>query len=43
MELIHSDVFGPVRVPSIDGTLYYVSFIDYFSRKMFLEEEIKGF
>ena len=27
-ELIHSDVFGPVLVPSMEGTMYYVTFID---------------
>jgi 5'-3' exoribonuclease 2 len=46
MELIHSDMFGHVLVPSLGGSLYYVSFIDYFSRKemnIFPEEEIKGF
>jgi hypothetical protein len=33
LELVHSDVFGPVSVPSLGGSLYYVSFIDDFSRK----------
>jgi hypothetical protein len=33
LELVHSDVFGPVTMPSLGGSLYYVSFIDYFSRK----------
>jgi hypothetical protein len=32
IELVHSDVFGPVTVPSLGGSIYYVSFIDYFSR-----------
>jgi hypothetical protein len=31
IELVHSDVFGPISVPSLGGSLYYVSFIDYFS------------
>ena len=33
LELVHSDVFGPISVPSFCGSLYYVSFIDDFSRK----------
>jgi hypothetical protein len=28
LELVHSDVFGPVTVPSLGGSMYYVSFID---------------
>ena len=32
LELVHNDVFGPVLVPSLGGSRYYVSFIDYFSR-----------
>ena len=36
LELVHSDVFGHVSVPSLGGSLYYVSFIDYFSRKTWI-------
>jgi hypothetical protein len=36
MELVRSDVFGPITVPSLGGSLYYVSFIDYFSRKTWI-------
>ena len=36
LELVHSDVFGPVIVPSPCGSLYYVSFIDDFSRKTWI-------
>jgi hypothetical protein len=36
LELVHSDVFGPIIVPSIGGSLYYVSFIDQFSRKAWI-------
>ena len=30
LELIHSDVFGPIHVPSLGKYMYYVSFIDDF-------------
>jgi hypothetical protein len=36
LELVHSDVFGPVIVHSLGGSLYYVSFIDDFSRKTWI-------
>ena len=36
LELIHSDLFGPIHVPSLGGYLYYVSFIDYFFRNTWL-------
>ena len=36
LELIHSDVFGPVPVPSIARYVYYVSFKDYFSRNTWI-------
>ena len=36
LELIHNDAFGPVHVPSLGGYLYYVSFIDDFSRNTWL-------
>ena len=36
LELIHSDVFGLVYVPSLRKYMYYVSFIDYFSRKTWI-------
>ena len=32
LELVHSDVFGPVKQPSISGMRYMVTFIDDFSR-----------
>ena len=31
LELVHRDVFGLVLIPSLGRSLYYVSFIDYFS------------
>jgi hypothetical protein len=36
LELIHSDVFGPVHVPSLGKYVYYVSFIDDFSRNTWI-------
>jgi len=33
LQLIHSDVFGPVLVPSLGKSLYYFSFIDNLFRK----------
>ncbi len=32
LELVHSDVDGPLEVPSLRGARYFVSFIDYFSK-----------
>jgi hypothetical protein len=43
LQLVHSDVFGPVSVPSLGKYVYYVSFIDDFLRNTwiyFLKEEI---
>jgi hypothetical protein len=36
LELVHSDVFGHVKIPSLGGSMYYVSFIDDFSRKTWI-------
>jgi hypothetical protein len=33
LELVHSDLFVPVSVPSLGGSMYYVSLIDDFSKK----------
>jgi len=36
LELAHSDVFGPVSVPSLHKSVYYVPFIDDFSRNTWI-------
>ena len=32
LELIHSDIIGPFKIPSLGGSLYVITFIDDFSR-----------
>jgi hypothetical protein len=36
LELVHSDVFGHVSVPSLSRSMYDVSFVDDFSRKTWI-------
>ena len=36
LELVHSDVFGPMKVPSLGKSVFYVSFIDDFSRNTWI-------
>jgi hypothetical protein len=36
LQLVHSDVFGPVSVPSLGKYVYYVSFINEFSRNTWI-------
>ena len=36
LEIVHSDVCGPMYSSSLSGYVYYVSFIDYFSRKTWI-------
>ena len=36
LELVHNDVFGLVKVPSLGKSVYYVSFIDDFSRNTWI-------
>ena len=46
LELVHSDLFGPMKVPSLGKSVYYVSFIDDFSRNTwiyFLKKKSKVF
>ena len=46
LDYIHSDVWGPSRVPSKGGANYFVTFIDDFSRKVWvymLKQKIKVF
>ena len=33
LELVHTDVWGPAQVSSLDGSKYYVTFIDDATRK----------
>jgi len=33
---VHGNVFGPVKVPSLGKSMYYVSFIDDFSRNTWI-------
>jgi hypothetical protein len=35
-QLVHIDIFGPVSVPSLGKCVYYVSFIDEFSRNTWI-------
>lgn len=36
LDYIYFDVFGPVNVPSLSKSRYYVSFIDDYSRRAFV-------
>ena len=36
LEIVHSDVCGPMSSSSLSGYVYYVSFIDDFSRKTWI-------
>jgi len=36
LELVHSDVCGPLKVKSFSGALYFVTFIDDCSRKLWV-------
>ncbi|GAA0174727.1 hypothetical protein LIER_28060 [Lithospermum erythrorhizon] len=34
LEVVYSDVCGPTKVSTMAGNLYFVTFIDYYSRKV---------
>lgn len=36
MEIVHSDVFGPLKAKSIGGCKWFVTFIDDYTRKVFV-------
>ena len=36
LKLVHSDVFDSITMNSLGGSIYYVSFIDEFSRKTWI-------
>jgi hypothetical protein len=36
LDIVHSDVCGPMSTPSLNGYIYYVSFIDDYSRKTWI-------
>ena len=36
LELVYNDVFGPVHVPSLGISMYYVSFMNYFLRNTWI-------
>jgi hypothetical protein len=36
LEIIHSDICGPMQTPSIGGSTYFLTFIDDFSRKTWI-------
>ena len=36
LELVHTDVCGPMNVPSVGGSRYFVSFVDDFSRIVYV-------
>ena len=36
LDYVHSDVWGPTRESSLGGSMYYVTFTDDFSRKVWV-------
>ena len=46
LDIIHSDIFGPMQITSLSGYSYYASFIDDYSRKTwiyFLKKKVEVF
>ena len=46
LELVHSDLVGPMQTTSIGGSTYFMTFIDYFSRRTwvyFLKNKSEAF
>ena len=36
LEIVHSNICGPMKTPSIGGNTYFLTFIDDFSRKTWI-------
>lgn len=36
LELVHSDIYGPMPIASLGGATYFLTFIDDFSRKVWV-------
>ena len=36
LEYVHSDFWGPAQVETVGGKRYFISFIDHFSRKLWV-------
>jgi hypothetical protein len=36
MEIVHLDICGPMKTPSLGGNIYFLTFIDGFSRKIWI-------
>ena len=46
MELVHTDMCGPMKTPYLGGIIYFLAFIDDFSRKTwtyFLKQNSEAF
>jgi hypothetical protein len=33
LEIVHTDLCGPLKTPPLEGNIYFVTFIDYYTRK----------